>query len=65
MSQNTHPNQPQRQRTETRTTARLNQRQRLLLIGGAISTLVILLIVLFYNSMKTTPGKAAVTMGAV
>lgn len=61
MSQNTNPNLPQRQRTETRTTVRISQRQRLLLIGGAISTLVILLIVLFYNSMKTTPGKAAVT----
>ncbi len=39
----------------------MSQRQRLMLVGGAISTLIIVLIVMFYNSMKTTPGNAAVT----
>lgn len=61
MSHQTNSNLPQRPRTKTRTTTRLSPRQRLLLVGGAVSTLVILLMVLFYNTMKTTPGKAAVT----
>lgn len=33
----------------------------MLLIGGAVSTMMIVLIVLFYQSTQTTPAKAAVT----
>jgi hypothetical protein len=52
---------PNRQRATSRLTSRLTQRQKMLLIGGAVSTMMIVLIVLFYQSTQTTPAKAAVT----
>ena len=49
-----------RNRNTNRATTKLSQRQRLL-IAGAVSTLLIVLIVLVYQSFQTTTAKAAVS----
>ncbi|MBK7888493.1 MAG: T9SS type A sorting domain-containing protein [Bacteroidetes bacterium] len=51
--------QPGRQRNSNRTITRLSQKQKML-IGGVVSTLVIVLIVMVYQSTRTTPARAAV-----
>ncbi len=59
MNSRTNSTQPNRPRNTNRATTRLSQKQKLL-IGGAISTLLIVLIVIVYQSTKPTTVKAAV-----
>ncbi len=59
MNSRSNSGQPGRQRNSNRTQTRLSQKQKWLL-GGVISTLVVILIVMVYQSTRTTPARAAV-----
>lgn len=59
MNTNNSTGQPGRQRNSNRITTRLSQKQKWI-IGGVASALLIVLIVMVYQTTRTTPAKAAV-----